>query len=156
LEVIRTALRGRKDELVGRLWAELGGRDPGRRFRAACALAEYDRKDARWGEVSREVATKLLAENPWDQLAWAGLLHGVGGHLRPPLAEFLEDERRGGAERRSIAKLYQAFAAGEEDAFTRLEKRVAEGNERGAQGEVKVALAKRKANLAVALLLMGR
>ncbi len=156
LEVIRKELEGRKGELVGRLWDELRGRDPERRFRAACALAEYDPDGAGWGEVSREVAAKLLAESAWDQLAWTGLLHGAWPHLLPALAEFLEDERRGGAERRNIADLYRVFAEGKDEPFRRLEQRLAEGDLRKAQGEAKVALAKRKANVGAALVTMGR
>jgi serine/threonine protein kinase len=158
LEVLRATLEGRKSVLVGRLWAELEDRggDPGQRFRAACALAAYDPKDSRWAEVSREVAARLLAEGPWEQAAWAGALSGAGDHLLPPLADFLGDGARGGAERRNIANLYQMFAGGKDEPFHRLEQGLEEGDLRKAHGEAKVALAKRKANLGAALVAMGR
>jgi serine/threonine protein kinase/formylglycine-generating enzyme required for sulfatase activity len=158
LEAIRKALEGRKDTLAGPLWDELKdrGRDPERRFRAACALAEYDPDNPLWADVSREVATKLLGEGPRDQTAWAGTLTSAGRHLLPPLAEFLEDERRGDVELRNVAALYQFFAGADAGAFSRLESRLDELDERGLQGDVKVAQAKRRANLGAALVAMGR
>jgi hypothetical protein len=66
LPVIRDALRGHQELLVGRLWDLLGNRqaDPEQRFRAACALAGYDPvgddpKGGRWQGVSEFVADRL-------------------------------------------------------------------------------------------------
>src|SRR5262249_4562564 len=55
---IRDLLTPHKDTLVEPLWAVLEDRaiDPGRRLRAACALAAYALDDGRWEKVRGDVA----------------------------------------------------------------------------------------------------
>src|SRR5262249_49762744 len=60
--VIREALRPHAAMLGERLWAVLQGpqSDPGKRLRAACALARYAEDDGRWAKVSRDVTARLV------------------------------------------------------------------------------------------------
>jgi formylglycine-generating enzyme required for sulfatase activity len=80
----------------------------------------------------------------------------VGKFLLPPLASFLGDEKHNGSERNTIAVLYGRFAEGLPDAFTRFESMLAERSRADATVEEKISLAKRQANLGVALVFLGR
>jgi serine/threonine protein kinase/formylglycine-generating enzyme required for sulfatase activity len=155
---IRGALLPHKAELGERLWSLLEDRkaDTDVRFRAACALAGYTPDDPRWEEVSGDVAARLVLQNTFALGTWAEALQPVGPSLLPPLASFLEDENRNGSGRGVIANLYRTFAEGQPDAFARLEKALAEPSQADASAEAKVALAKRQANIGVALVVMGR
>jgi serine/threonine protein kinase/formylglycine-generating enzyme required for sulfatase activity len=155
--ILRTALLPTKDRFTERLWEELANRqgDPDRRLRAACALAAYAPDDPRWGRFSGDVAAKLVAENSLVQHDWVDALRPVGPCLLPPLAALLA-EGHGDAQERLIANLYQAFAGDRAEAYAPLEERLDEGAVRNARGEAKAALAGRQANLAVALVAMGR
>jgi hypothetical protein len=155
---IRGALLPHKAGVSERLWGILGDRraDLNLRFRAACALAGYTPNDTRWEEVSGDVAARLVVQNALVLGSWAEAVRPVGKSLLPPLASFLEDERRNGSERGVIANLYKTFAEGQPDAFARLEKVLAERGKAGASVEAKVVLGKRQANVGVALVVMGR
>jgi formylglycine-generating enzyme required for sulfatase activity len=62
--VIRDALRSHQETLTAKLWEVLedGRQDAERRFRAACALAEYDGTEGgRWRKASPFVVAHLLA-----------------------------------------------------------------------------------------------
>jgi serine/threonine protein kinase len=158
-KVIRQALEPHADQFRMPLWAKLedpGGDPDGSFLRAACALAVYAPEDLRWGKVSGDVAAKLVAESPRDLPAWTELLRPAGKHLLPALAGFLEDARRGDAQRYTITKLYQTYAEGQPDSFARLEAKLSEPAEKGASPEARVAHAKRLANIGVALVVMGR
>jgi serine/threonine protein kinase/formylglycine-generating enzyme required for sulfatase activity len=156
--VIRQALCDHRQALLGPLWTVLENRksDPDRRFGAACALAIFDPNNPRWERVAEDVAAKLVTQNPFVIARWAAALQPVGTFLMPPLALFLEDENRSGSERALIAKVYGNYAKTQPDAIARLEKRLAEPNEANAGQEAKVAQLKKKASIAVALLVMGR
>jgi serine/threonine protein kinase/formylglycine-generating enzyme required for sulfatase activity len=160
LVIIRQALFPLAERLgLGpRLWAELQDRDgpPDRRFRAACVLALYAPDDPRWEEVSDGVAAKLVSENPLMLVRWKDVLAPVRRHLLPRLAGFLGEEWLGDAQRRTLAKLYQDYAEGLPDAFARLEEALTEGAGQAAPGEAAADRAKRRANLAAALVAMGR
>ncbi len=153
--VVRGALVPYKEAYTERLWSELADRtaDAGRRFRAACALAEYAPADGRWGQYDTFVAERLVAENPLHLAYWTRALEHVGGALLPALATALEDNRWGTDQRRTLTALYRDFATGKDNAFAPLEGRLAapEG-----QGPQKVELAKRKANVAAALVALDR
>jgi eukaryotic-like serine/threonine-protein kinase len=156
--VIRQALDGHREELVGRLWDVLRDRkgDPDQRLRAAVALAAYAPKDARWQEVREDVAAKLVTENALVLGTWVDALAPVGELLLAPLATLLLEEGHSPAERRIIAGVYGAYAEAVPDAFDRLERVLAERAEPDAPREVRVALAKRQANAGAALAAMGR
>jgi serine/threonine protein kinase len=150
--VIREELTPHREELTGRLWAELADRDadPDRRFRAACALAAYAPDDPRWGEFAGLVAAKLVTENLLVLDDWKDALQPAGKHLLPSLAAFLQEEKAG-ARRRTIAELYQAFAGGRAEAFAPLEAQLAGGTPEGSEAESM----KRRANIGSALVAMG-
>jgi formylglycine-generating enzyme required for sulfatase activity len=156
--VIRGALLPHKAELSERLWSLVQDRhaDLDKRFRAACALASYTPDDPRWEKVSGDVAARLVIQNTLVLGRWAEALQPVGQSLLPPLTAFLEDEKRSGSGRGVIANLYRTFAGGQPDAFARLENVLAEPSQADASIEAKVALAKRQANVGVALVVMGR
>jgi serine/threonine protein kinase/formylglycine-generating enzyme required for sulfatase activity len=156
--IIREALQAHKEELIDRLWTVLEDRagDQDQRFRAACALARYAPDDSRWEKVSGDVAARLVTESPFVMAQWAHALRPARRFLLTPLASFLEDEQRDGAERGCIAKVYGNFAEGEADAVARLEERLTQQSGPDASPDVRVALAKRQASIGAALLVMGR
>ena len=112
--VLREALRPHAATLKNRLWAVLedARSDPGRRLRAACALAGYAEDDDRWQNVNKDVAARLVAENAFVISKWAEALRPVRRHLLSPLAALLVKEGRGGAERRTLTRLYADYAKG--------------------------------------------
>src|SRR5262249_54438281 len=120
---IRELLAPHGDTLGEPLWAVLEDRaaDPGRRLRAACALAAYAPEDGGWEKVGGEVAGRLMAENALVVAKWAEALRPVRRSLLPPLAALLLDEKRSAAERRTITGLYAGFAEGVPNAFGPLE-----------------------------------
>jgi len=155
---IREILAPHGDALGPPLWVVLEGRgaDPGRRLRAACALAAYAPVDGRWDKVSGDVAGRLVAENALEVGKWAEALRPVRQSLLPPLAALLLEEGRGAEARRLITGVYAGYSDGVPDAFLPLEKVLAEKAGAGADGEARLALARRQANAAVALAALGR
>jgi formylglycine-generating enzyme required for sulfatase activity len=155
---IRELLAPHSDALVGPLWAVLEDRaaDPGRRLRAACALAAYVPDDGRWEKVSGDVAGRLVAQNALVVGKWAEALRPVRRSLLPPLAALLLDEGRGAESRRLITGVYAGYVEGVPDAFAPLEQVLAEQSEPKAAEEARAALARRQADAAVALAVLGR
>jgi serine/threonine protein kinase/formylglycine-generating enzyme required for sulfatase activity len=156
--VISGALLPHKADLSERLWGLVQDpqADPDRRFRAACALASYAPDDPRWQKVSGDVAARLVTQDSLALGRWAEAFQPVGPSLLPPLASFLEDDKRSGPERGVVANLYRTFAEGRPDGFARLEDVLAERGQGDASPEAKVALVRRQANVGVALVVMGR
>ena len=156
--VIREALSGRKQDIEGRLWSLLQDptRDQDQRLRAACALAAFAPDDPRWERVGGDVAATLVVQKPFVIAEWADALKGVGGRLTPALADFLADEKRGVSERGLIASVYGDFAADAPDAYDLLERRLDEKSDPNDPVEVRVALARKRAAVATALLAMGK
>ena len=72
-------------------------------MRAACALARYAPDDPRWEKVGGDVAGKLVTENALVLGPWVEALRPVRGVLLPPLAGFLEDDKRSAEQRRTVA-----------------------------------------------------
>jgi formylglycine-generating enzyme required for sulfatase activity len=107
LPVIRDALGEHKDRLVSRLWDVLGDAraGPGRRFKAACALATYDPAGGgrqRWAGVSPFVADRLLGavqQNPSQFTALRAMLQPVREDLIPPLSSAYRSRERGESAR---------------------------------------------------------
>ncbi|HZU39015.1 MAG TPA: formylglycine-generating enzyme family protein, partial [Gemmataceae bacterium] len=158
---VRDTLAPYKEEYIAQLWAELDNRAadperPKRRFRAACALARYAPNDQRWAKYGPFVVQWLVAENALVLSYWNEALQPVGPELLDALAGALEDNHWGLDERRTLTELYRGFAAGTEDGFMPLEKRLADGATVGGSGAKHVALARRKANVAAALVALGR
>lgn len=162
LLVIRAALVGDPPEggtpTAERLWTllEKPTADPNERLRAACALALFAPNDPRWQKVNDDVAALLVIQKPFAIPQWTEALKPVGRYLIPPLAHLLEDEKRSGSEIQVAASVYGTYAAEVPDAYTRLEKRLAEESPPNASAAAQLALTKQQANLGVALLLMGR
>jgi serine/threonine protein kinase/formylglycine-generating enzyme required for sulfatase activity len=152
---LREVLAPYKEDYTERLWDQLadGSADPGRRFRAACALAGYAPGDSRWADYGAFVVQRLVGANALVLSYWKEALEPVGGRLLGALAAALEDDQWGAAQRGTITELYRGFAAGREHGWTPLEERLA-----GVEGEGvrEVGPAKRKANVAAALVTLGR
>jgi serine/threonine protein kinase/formylglycine-generating enzyme required for sulfatase activity len=150
---VRTALAPYKEEYIEPLWAELAdaAADPGRRFRAACALAQYSSSDPRWADYGAFVVQRLVGADALALSYWKEALEPAGERLLGALAAALEDDQWGASQRRIITELYRGFSAGREEGFALLERLAEVG------GEVQeVDLAKRKANVAAALVALGR
>jgi serine/threonine protein kinase/formylglycine-generating enzyme required for sulfatase activity len=156
--VIRQALSEHEGDLTGRLWEVLQDpkTDQGRRLRAACALAAFAPDDARWERVKGDVAGMLAAQKPFEIARWTEALKGVGGRLLPPLADFLVDEQRSLSDRALLAVVYGSYASDTPEASARLEKGLDERCKPGATAAAKDALARKRASLGVALLVMGK
>jgi hypothetical protein len=146
--VIRNALAPSKDELTPRLWAEFAdkARDSSRRFRAACALAEYAGQNPRWTECASLVIEGLLAENPLLLNHWREALEPARSQLLPALAASLEEPRWTPSDLRAITQFYRSFCTGQADPFGALEQRLLPLEPRLAGQE-----ARGKANVAAAL-----
>jgi hypothetical protein len=152
---LRTVLGPYKEEYTELLWAELAdaATDSARRLRSACALAEYATNDLRWANYGAFVVQRLVGADALALSYWKEALEPAGERLLGALAAALEDNRWGAAQRRTITDLYRGFSAGRENGWTPLEERLAgiDGDEVRA-----VDLAKRKANVAAALVALGR
>jgi formylglycine-generating enzyme required for sulfatase activity len=120
--VIRDALRGRGAALAEHYWAALADAraDPGRRLRAACALAGSDPDSPRWAEVGDALANALVRENALVVSKWAEALRPVRGRLIPPLAEVFRDARRPESERALATSLLADWAADRPDVLADL------------------------------------
>jgi formylglycine-generating enzyme required for sulfatase activity len=155
---IRQALAPYQARLREDLWTRLVDpqADLDQRFRAACALAQYTPDDPRWEQVTRDVAAQLAIQKATELGTWAEALQPVGRFLLPPLARFLEDDKRSGAERAAIANLYRALGQDRPEALALLEKVLDEPLPAGPWEEAKLRQAKRQVNVAVALAAMGQ
>jgi len=156
--VIREALLGNKADLTEPLWTLLENpkNDQPERFRAACALAVIDPDNDSWKKVSGDVAATLVIQKPFVIGQWKDALKGAGRWLIPSLADFLVDEKRSVSERGLIATIYGNYASDTSDAYSRLEKLLAEAPEPNASIEAKVALAKKQASIGMAMMVMGK
>jgi formylglycine-generating enzyme required for sulfatase activity len=183
--IIRDALQGHGHDLAERYWAVVQDReaDPGRRLRAACALAAYDPDGGHWADVSGDVSNALVRENLLLVPRWAEALRPVSGRLIPALAEVFRDAGRPEAERDLATALLADYAAGrpgvladllldaDAKAYAALFPLLERHRERAiglltaeldrvvpddGPDEVKERLAKRQASAAVALLQLGQ
>ncbi|HQR08861.1 MAG TPA: protein kinase [Gemmatales bacterium] len=152
--VIRQQLAPYQSTITDGLWKELGKTDQGveKRFRAACALALYDTKSERWKPFNEFIVDQLLTENPLYLSYWKEALHPVRQELLPVLADKLEENKGGIAERRSIIEFYRSFAAGESSGVKLLETRLGQDHPELAGAEK----GQRQANVASALAALGK
>lgn len=168
------------DKNAMRLWLVLEDtRAPkGHRIRAACALASFDRDNDRWMKVRSDLASMLVVENPFLVSLWLEPLRPIRDHLMPPLkSRFLGP---GPMAERSVAAQILAsltddmpefqldlFFAGEDRQISPLLRsmrnhqprltgpirdKLTESVPENSPEQQKEALAKAKANAAVALL----
>ncbi|MFO0797004.1 MAG: SUMF1/EgtB/PvdO family nonheme iron enzyme [Gemmataceae bacterium] len=146
---IRQSLTPHADQLTARLWAELeSDRDPERRFRAAAALAAYAPDQPRWAAAAPFVAARLTGESGLAVTDWAAAVRPARRHLLAPLAAALQDEKAGPARRRTAVELFRAFGTTADIAS--LEAGLGGGPPADADA------ARKRANLAVALVVLGR
>jgi formylglycine-generating enzyme required for sulfatase activity len=158
IRVIRQELIASQKNRNDGFWEVLANpaSDPDQRFRAACALAAFAPDDLRWEKVRDDVAVMLAVQKPFEIARWAALLRPMRKALLPPLAAFLEDEKRSPTERELIATIYGNYAADVPEAHAQLEKRLADASPPDAPAEKKLELTKHQANIGVALLVMDR
>ncbi len=157
LGLIREKLAPHKDEFVPSLWAELAdGKNPSRRFRAACALAEYAPGDPQWEEYCSFLVRSLVGENALHLGYWKELLEPIADRLLASLAAAVEDTRWGESQRRTITDLYRGFGEGRPGAFASLEARLNAEEERGGPEADRIDRAMRRANVAASLVELGR
>lgn len=156
--VIREALQAHQHDVTQRLWifVETPKNDQDERFRAACALASYVPDDPRWEVAAGKVAATLVIQKPFVIAQWTTALKPIEKWLVPSLAEFLADEGRSTSERSLIASVYGMYADDVHDAYGRLEKQLVEQSKSDDSAEARISLAKRQANIGVALMVMGR
>ena len=151
--VIRGALVPHKEKLLEPLCSELVDQthDPDKRFRAACALAEYAPDDPRVTGQSVFVVKRLVREDALVLNFWKEALQPIGGSLLSSLAAVLQEEKADPLQRRMMAQLYIGFAGPEE-----AERMLSENIPRDSPAEVKVSTARRIATIAAALAAIGR
>ncbi|HQR08280.1 MAG TPA: SUMF1/EgtB/PvdO family nonheme iron enzyme, partial [Gemmatales bacterium] len=118
--------------------------------------ATFAPDDSRWQKVSLDVASTVVIQKPLTILKWTEAVKGAGKWLLPSLANFLVDEKRTLTERGLIASVYGTFAADLPNGYDWLEKELAEPLKPSAFAEVKIALARKQANIVEALMVMGR
>jgi formylglycine-generating enzyme required for sulfatase activity len=184
--VIRAALLSlqgsQKDQLNRWLWEQAEGADPARLLPVAGALAVYDPHSSRWPTVSRDVAIKLVSENPLYLGRWTEALRPVRAALLGPLGELFRDGSRTETERllattvlvdyaadrpdvladllqdadpRQFAKLFPHLRAHGEEALAVLRQALAQEMPPDKEVTGRERLARRQANAAVALLRLG-
>jgi hypothetical protein len=114
--IIREALSRHKDKVSERLWTVLESPREGadRRFRAACALANYESGDPRrWAASSKIISDRLLARVAQDPAQYAFLvdnLRPIRDSLRQPLAAAKTDESKSLTERAFAGSIMADYA----------------------------------------------
>lgn len=156
--VIREVLIPHKSELSSKLWATLENRESEkqRRLRAASALAVFEPDNPRWKGVASDLVSIVIREKPFQVSEWVTALNGVGKFLLPPLADFLLDGNRSATERSLLANIYSVYASQVPKASAELEHKLEDSPNPNSTPESRLALAKNKADIAIALLLLGR
>jgi formylglycine-generating enzyme required for sulfatase activity len=130
LWIIRDALRGHRDGFVERLWDLLTNpqADADERFRAACALADYNppaqgTASERWTRAAPLVADRLLVavqHNPSHYTLLLDTLRPLGDVLLPPLAGVCRSRERSEVERSFATNIVAEYAADRLDALVDL------------------------------------
>jgi hypothetical protein len=153
LPVIRDALLPQREEVAGRLWPVLEDDrgDGGRRLRAAAALAMYEPDNPRWSKVRADVARQLVSEPTLLLAQWAEALRPVRSQLVPLLVEQLQD-----ADATRYSPLLLVLQAYPDEVASALEQRLDQKPAAAASPADKEALARRQANVATALVQLGR
>ncbi len=184
--VLLEALLPHAPELRGRLWdivEQPSGRER-ERLRAACALAKYDKDSPRWAKVIDAIAQDVVEEPAVYLATWVEFLRPVALRLFDPLAAIFRDTKNHRESERSLAVailadyiavrpgaladllmdaddngflvLFRKLQEQGHSSLAVLDAELARRLSEDATQDAKVALAKRQANAAVALLRMGR
>ena len=87
--VVRKALNLHAERVAERLHRVLDDQTtpPRVRFRAACALASFDKSSDLWEQIGREIMTSLLREPAAYATVWIEALRPVASKVRLPLVE---------------------------------------------------------------------
>jgi formylglycine-generating enzyme required for sulfatase activity len=151
--VIREALHDHAPDSAPRFWPVVQGEGEGRprRLRAAAALALSHPDDPRWAEVGDEVVRCVAGEGILQLGAWAELLGPVRRHLIGHQVRRLAEADAGG-----FAVFLAMLRAYPKDAPAALHEQLERTVPADAKLEEKQALARRQAQVAVALLHLGR
>jgi serine/threonine protein kinase/formylglycine-generating enzyme required for sulfatase activity len=122
--VLRAVLRPQREPVLTKLWRVLADDQAGadQRFRAACALAEYEPEIAPWRHAAEFVARKLVTENPLRVDKWKDALQGKRDALLAPLASIFRDVKRSEVERNMAASLLADYASDRPDMLADLIK----------------------------------
>jgi len=139
-------------------WSVLkdANRDGRQRVRAASALAAYTLDDPRRKTAGRDLAARLLAEDPLVVQESIRALRPVSRFLAAPLADIIQDERLSESTKIAACEVVAAYAADDPAQFQELEKGLAQPVPEYAGNEQKTTLAKQKADIAAALLRMNQ
>ncbi len=158
--IVREGLAARdfSEKLIPRLWqvVEDDEETDEVRLRGACALADYAPDDPRWAETGSLVANQLVKFSRVGTAPWVEALQPVQRRLIVPLIEIIEDERRSEVERGTATIVLARYAAAAPELVSQLETRLAHEVPAGATIEERLAGDRRRANVAVALLLMDQ
>jgi formylglycine-generating enzyme required for sulfatase activity len=113
LPVVCDVLRDHSRYYVNRFWNVLRDRqsDPGRRLRAACALAILDPGNPAWSHYAADIVPILVRENPFLTPRWAEFLRASAPSLLPPLAATFRDPKQPEAVRNLATGLLADWAA---------------------------------------------
>jgi formylglycine-generating enzyme required for sulfatase activity len=118
LPVVWGILHQHDGDASGRLWGllENPATEAGKRFRAACALANVDRAqaDQRWEAIAPFVADQLLAaalKNPGDYPVLTETLRPLSARIVPPLSLTFRDPARADSERSLATSILADYAA---------------------------------------------
>ncbi len=181
LTIIREALKpwaGKASKSLQRT-LEAPREDKGRRLRAACALATLDPNSAAWRTHASEIVSWLVAMNRFTLAEWSSLLRPVQHWLRDDLASAFRRAENPGeadaaafvfadtvddprpvidllhvAERDQSVVLQSKLAAFGRPALALLESDLAESLR--SEGSDPAATTRKRANLALALLALGK
>ena len=95
---VRDLLRPHHRDVIEHYWsiADDTSIEPALRFRAACALADYDPQNKRWSdtEFTGFVAESMINVLPSQLLIWRDAMRPVRTHLSIPLSEIYRDATR--------------------------------------------------------------
>ncbi len=183
--VVRDALLSHKDAVIEPLWSVAldSKRETQQRFQAACALATYDPEGQQWAKVQDQIADDLVAVPPVYLATWMDALRPVREKLLAPLSVVFRDAKRKETERSLATDILADYAADQPQVLADLladaeqfqfpvifaklaahraqaiplaEAELAKRAGEKASEDEKERLGKRQANLAVALLRMGK
>jgi serine/threonine protein kinase/formylglycine-generating enzyme required for sulfatase activity len=182
VRVLRDALASHKEELRERLWVVAEKPAPGKernRLRAASALADYDPENRRWETIQDQVANDLVSVPTVYLAPWVEYLRSVRMKLLAPLSEVFRNGERSETERSLATDVLADYASDQPRVLAELlldadEKQFAvlyprlrnhkeaassllvEGLIKELPPDAQEKVASRKANAAVALLLLER
>jgi formylglycine-generating enzyme required for sulfatase activity/transcriptional regulator with XRE-family HTH domain len=110
------------EQLREDLWATALSYDASakRRFRAACALAQYDPANADWRQISGIAVRCLAAENPLHIRDWLRVLWPVRDGLVDGLRDVLKSDDERDAVRETVALILAQFLADDPTRLARL------------------------------------